>query len=213
MGAKQMFEKNLVNLFDCDIKTNMQDDIQLLIKNIAKGDTASFKRFYTLFSGLVFSIALRMLAVRVEAEDLLQEVFLYAWQKAASYDPSRGAPEAWLSTITRTRAIDKLRSRRRREVPESQRGDVNPEMPRLEAVAPAAEADLVQSLAAREALQKLTNLQREVLELAYFGGYTQEEIAEKLKAPLGTVKTRIRDGLISLRQIYKDSRQSVGGHS
>ncbi len=189
----------------------MPNDTGLLIRKISEGDTNSFKQFYALFSGLVFSIALRMLGVRVEAEDLLQEVFLYAWQKAGNYDPARGAPEAWLSTITRTKAIDKLRSRRRREMPESQRGDGHQEMPRPEAAAPAAEADLAQSLAAREALKKVTNLQREVLELAYFDGYTQEEIAEKLKAPLGTVKTRIRDGLISLRQVYKNSAKSLGG--
>ena len=191
----------------------MPNDSGLLIRKIAEGDSVSFKRFYALFSGLIFSIAMRMLGTRAEAEDLLQEVFLYAWQKAGSYNPARGAPEAWLSTITRSRAIDKLRSRRRREVPESQRGDPDRETPRPEAAAPASEADPAQSLAAREALKKLTDLQREALELAYFDGYTQEEIAEKLKAPLGTVKTRIRDGLMSLRQIYKESVGNLGGKS
>jgi RNA polymerase sigma-70 factor (ECF subfamily) len=86
-----------------------------LIRQIARGDKAAFARFYDLYSPLAFPFAVRLLRNRTEAEDLLREVFVQVWKSAASYDPARGNPEAWISTITRSRAIDKLRSRRRRD--------------------------------------------------------------------------------------------------
>ncbi len=170
-----------------------------LLRKIARRDAAAFKEFYRQFAGFVFSIALRILQVRSEAEDLLQEIFFHVWEKADSYDPSRGTPEAWLSTLTRSRAIDKLRRLRRREG-----RDVS------EQEEPAVQPAFQDAVAAREALKEVTPLQREVLELAYFEGHTQEEIAQKLKVPLGTIKTRIRDGLMKLRELYHNESRGGG---
>jgi RNA polymerase sigma-70 factor (ECF subfamily) len=175
------------------------DDPALLIRRAAGGDDAAFARFYDRFAGLVFAFARRLLRARPEAEDLLQEVFMQAWRQAASYRPERGSPEAWLLTITRSRGIDKLRSIRRREetvqpVAARSGGGLEPG---------AVESDAARSEAKLEvggALAGLSEGQRQVLELAYFEGLTQTEIATRLGEPLGTIKTRMRSGLERLRE-------------
>jgi RNA polymerase sigma-70 factor (ECF subfamily) len=137
-----------------------------------------------------------------EAEDLLQDVFLQVWRQASSYSQERGSPEAWLMTITRSRAIDKLRSLRRREqrVVSSEEATAVGEGGKVESGAAASEARLV----VRGALARLPEAQRVVLELAYFDGLTQAEIATRLGEPLGTVKTRMRAGLERLRGFLED---------
>jgi RNA polymerase sigma-70 factor (ECF subfamily) len=138
-----------------------------------------------------------MLGMRSDAEDLLQEVFLQVWRQAQSYSPERGSPEAWLITMTRSRAIDKLRARRRRDT-----STVTVEEPVRPQGGEPAESS-TQTLEARLTLEgvlaKLPESQRTVLELAYFDGLTQSEIAAHLSQPLGTVKTRMRAGLERLR--------------
>jgi len=167
-----------------------------LVAQVARGDREAFGRFYDGYASLVFAMALRLLRARSEAEDLLQEVFLQAWRRAATYDPDRGNPEAWLVTMTRTRGIDKLRSRRRRE---ERIRPVEDESP-ADQGAVASGADRSEAkLTVMGALAGLPDLQRRVLELAYFDGLTQSEIATRLGEPLGTVKTRMRTGLERLR--------------
>jgi RNA polymerase sigma-70 factor (ECF subfamily) len=140
-----------------------------------------------------------MLRAPSDAEDLLQEVFMQIWRQAASYSPERGSPEAWIINIARSRAIDKLRSMRRRE-----RSFVLTDDPSLSESKENVESNAVESeakLTMNSALANLPEAQRRVLELAYFGGLSQTEIADRLKEPLGTVKTRMRAGIQRLRNI------------
>lgn len=175
----------------------LRDDPAVLVLQIARGDRQAFGRFYDRYGSLVFTFAMRLLRVRSEAEDLLQEVFLQAWRQAATYSPERGSPEAWLVTITRSRAIDKLRSMRKREKSIARTDTVEGTEigARVESGAAQSEAKLV----VQDALAGLPEAQRRVLELAYFDGLTQSEIAARLGEPLGTVKTRMRAGLERLR--------------
>jgi RNA polymerase sigma-70 factor (ECF subfamily) len=170
-----------------------------LIQQIARGDREAFGHFYDHYAPLVFAFAVRLLRVRADAEDLLQEVFLQAWRQAARYSRDRGSPEAWILTITRSRAIDRLRSMRRRD-----RGFVPVEELSRTQGGRIEESEVMESearLTAHAALAGLPETQRKVLELAYFEGLTQLEIAANLGQPLGTVKTRLRDGLRRLREL------------
>jgi len=172
----------------------------VLIAAIAAGDRDAFSRFYDLTAPMAFGLIRRVLRDPEAAAEVLQEVFWQVWQDASRYDPARGSPEAWLVTRAKTRAIDRLRSMRRRDrtfvapVDESvaQRREEQAENP---AVA-AEDRSLVQT-----ALAQLPEAQRRVIELAFFEGLTQSEIATRLGEPLGTVKTRARLGLDRLRGV------------
>ena len=172
-----------------------------LIRRMAEGDRDAFKQFYDRHARQVYPLILRIVRDAADAADVLQEVFWESWQSAASYDPGRGSPEAWIFTRARTRAIDRVRAVRRRG--ESFVAPVD------EAVSAAVEpgGDAAERVGDRElvlgALGRLPEVQREVLALAYYGGLTQTEIAERLKQPLGTVKTRIRLGLERLREVLE----------
>ena len=172
-----------------------------LIRRMAEGDRDACKEFYDRYARQVYPFIVRIVRDPADAADVLQEVFWEAWQSAASYDPGRGSPEAWLFTRARTRAIDRVRAVRRRGetfvAPVDERVAAAPETGRD----PAAEAE-DRSLVVG-ALAQLPDSQREVVELAYYGGLTQTEIAERLKQPLGTVKTRIRLGLERLREVLE----------
>ena len=179
-----------------------------LIARIATGDRDAFSRFYDLASPLAFGLIRRVLRDPEAAAEVLQEVFWQVWREAAQYDPKRGSPEAWLIMRARTRAIDRLRSMRRRDrtfvapVDESvaQRDHGSAENPAVMAE----HRDLVQT-----ALAQLPEAQRRVIELAFFEGLTQSEISRKLGEPLGTVKTRARLGLERLRGALRGERLSA----
>src|SRR5262245_55823976 len=172
---------------------------QAALTRMAQGDREAVAELYDRHARPVFSLALRILQDSHDAEDVVQDVFTQAWTQAKRYDSSRGAVAAWLLNITRSRAIDRLRSRRSR-----------PEDPREGAdavgVSDAAHSPDLQLLSSeqtakvRSALQALPLLQRVALELAYYEGLTHAEIAERLEQPLGTVKTRIRQAVIRLRE-------------
>ena len=170
-----------------------------LLGDIARGDRDAFARFYDLHAGLVHTFALRVLREPPEAEEVVQDVFVQVWRQAETYSRDRGTPEAWLITMARSRGIDKLRSRRRRNemVRPAENPDRLPEPVALESASGPAEARATLG----GALTELPAAQRSVLELAYFDGLTQSEIAAKLGEPLGTVKTRMRSGLERLRGI------------
>jgi len=173
-----------------------------LIRQMVAGDREAFARFYDRYAPLVFPLIQRILRERADASDVLQEVFWEAWQGAAGYDPARGSPEAWLVTRARTRAIDRIRAMRRRS-----ETFVAP-LPDALAAAPADPGgDVAERMEDRRtvqhALAQLPSAQREVIELAYYAGLTQTEIAERLKQPLGTVKTRIRLALERLREVVR----------
>src|SRR5712691_6294461 len=171
-----------------------------LIRQMVAGDREAFARFYDRYAPLVFPLIQRILRERADASDVLQEVFWEAWQGAAGYDPARGSPEAWIVTRARTRAIDRVRAIRRRSETFVAPIDEAPAAaePGGDAAQRAADRSVVVT-----ALARLLDAQREVIELAYYGGLTQTEIAERLKQPLGTVKTRMRLGLERLRETMK----------
>lgn len=161
-----------------------------LIRRLASGEQGALAEFYDLYSGLVHALALRILRHGADAEDVVQEVFLQAWRQAARFDATRGSVEAWLCTIARSRALDRLRRRVSRR-----------EDPGAAAPAPSAIPRNEEALAVRKAIGGLSEDQRQALELAYYEGLTQSEIAARLGEPLGTVKTRIRTAMIRLREV------------
>jgi RNA polymerase sigma-70 factor, ECF subfamily len=171
---------------------------QAAVTRMARGDHDALAEVYDRHGRLVYSLALRILKDQSDAEDVVQEVFSQAWQQAARYQTGRGAVVAWLMNMARSRAIDRLR--RRRTQPQSPldqetAADVpDAAVPVDEQVAWAGRAAVI-----RGALEDLPLLQRMAIELAFYEGLTHVEIAERLEVPLGTVKTRIRQGLLKLR--------------
>jgi RNA polymerase sigma-70 factor (ECF subfamily) len=178
-----------------------------LIRKIALRDAAALDAFYERYHRLVFSLVLRVIRVREDAEDVVVDVFWQIWQQAGRYDESRGKPVTWLLTIARTRAIDALRSSNRQAAHISLAATADtPEDRRPSAVAetpgdPGILADTRQAV--RVALKSLPDQQRIPLEMAYFEGMTHTEIAETLNQPLGTMKDRIRMGMSHLRRQLK----------
>ena len=173
-----------------------------LVERIRQGDQAALDLLYKRYSAPVYSLVWKVLQNSEEAEDVALDVFWQVWRQAERYDPSRGAPPAWIFTLARSRAIDRLRARKRREDRNVSIDD--PELsidPIDEKAAPGDVVSFRQNRdAVRAAMSKLSAVQREAVELAFLEGMTHVEIAEKLGQPLGTVKTRIRQGLIRLRK-------------
>jgi len=169
-----------------------------LIRRMAQGDRDAFAAFYDRYAALAFALVRRILVQPAEAEEVLQEVFWQAWSEAGRYDPRRGSPEAWLLMRARSRAIDRVRAiRRRSETFVAPADESLAQAPDGRTPGPgvlAEERKLVHG-----ALARLPDAQRRVIELAFYEGLTQAEIAERLGEPLGTVKTRTRAGLERLR--------------
>lgn len=159
------------------------------------GDESALTELYDRYSGLVFPVAVRILGNPAEAEDVMQDVWLQVWRNTASYDERRGTLAAWLLTITRSRALDAIRSRAARSRREEQ--------VKAEAPATVASANSAESSSSREnvrkAIERLDPHHRSVLELAYWQGLSQREIAERMQQPLGTVKSWTRQALRELR--------------
>jgi RNA polymerase sigma-70 factor, ECF subfamily len=165
-----------------------------LVKAIGSGDQSAMAALYDRYSSIVYSVALRVLQDTGAAEDVLQDIFMQLWRNPGAFDANRGNMAAWLAVIARHRAIDTLRRRR----PENS----------LEDVVVVVESDLASDTdrarameKVRGAIQVMSPPQRSALEMAYFEGLTHVEIAEKTGEPLGTIKTRIRAGLLSLRKV------------
>ena len=172
---------------------------QAALTRMARGDHGALAELYDRNARMVFSLALRILQNRADAEDVVQDVFAQVWSQAGRYDTARGAVAAWMLMMARSRAIDRLRSRASRPETASEARVVE-EMPDETARQDLQllSAEQVENL--QRALNELPAAQREALELAYYEGLTHAEIADRLSEPLGTVKTRIRQAVIKLRE-------------
>jgi RNA polymerase sigma-70 factor, ECF subfamily len=184
------------------VRTGESPDLNVLVAEVAVGDQGAFAKLYDAMSPAVYGLALRVVRDPSRAEEVAQEVFMTVWQQATRFDASRGSALTWILTITHRRAVDVVRhseAATRRDniaaVRESGFDDVS------ETVILRDEQTQV-----RKCLDSLTSLQHEAVKLAYFNGYTYSEVATLLKAPLATIKTRMRDGLIRLRDCMEGVR-------
>jgi RNA polymerase sigma-70 factor (ECF subfamily) len=172
-------------------------DLGALLRQAARGDQDAFAALYDATASRVYGLALRVVRDPAQAEEVVQEAFLDVWRTSSRFDPDRGSALSWVLTICHRKAVDRVRSAeaaaRRDTTYETQNQTVD-----HDTTADAAEASL-EAKRVRNALGTLTAVQREAIELAYFGGYTHTEVAGILELPVGTAKTRIRDGLIRLR--------------
>ena len=164
-----------------------------LMARVCAGDELALAGVYDRYSGVVYAVALRVLADTGAAEDVLQEVFMQLWRNPASFDGRRGNLGAWLAVITRNRAIDALRKRRFET-------DIDDIVIPVECELEEETARNRMAATAREKMAAMPTAQRTALEMAFFEGLTHAEIAAKTGEPLGTIKTRIRTGLLALRQ-------------
>lgn len=169
-----------------------------ILSRIAAGHADALEGLYDRYSSMAYAIALRITADPGTAEDVVQDAFLGAWRNAARYAGSRGSVKTWLLSIVHHRAIDAVR-RRRPTAALAETSDPVPTALSLPDIWPEVADNLDRAVIAA-ALDSLSTVQREAIELAYFGGLTQQEIAERTGAPLGTVKSRVRLGLLALRR-------------
>ncbi len=189
-----------------DLENDIEAEIGLL-REVGHGNRQSFEELYERFSGVLFSTAYRVMNNQEAAEDVLQDVFVQIWEKAALYDPTRGKPMTWAITLTRNKAIDRLRSTQRRSrlqdelQHESETVEQFDDKSSFDAVSSVETAEMV-----REAIKKLSKDQREAIELAFFSSLTQTEISERLNQPLGTIKARIRRGMMRLKELIRPGR-------
>jgi RNA polymerase sigma-70 factor (ECF subfamily) len=176
--------------------TRCVDDLETVIDRVAAGDQAAFATMYDQLAPTVFGVARRVLRDPTQAEEVTQEVFTEIWRQAARFDAGRGSVRTWALTIAHRRSVDRVRSeqahrdRQARTAAVDLTADPSPEDSAV---------DTEDRERARAAMAELSDAQREALELAFYDGLTHVQIAERLGVALGTVKTRIRDGLIRLR--------------
>jgi RNA polymerase sigma-70 factor (ECF subfamily) len=176
-----------------------------IVARLAAGDERALGILYDRYGALAFSLASAIVHDTADAEEVVAEVFSQVWRTASSFDAGRGSVVAWVSTIARTRSLDLIRSQKRRARIMDEAAAMSSEgsSPGLSSGVPSPDREVEMSEAqvlVRRSLADLPPTQRHVLELAYFGGLSQSEIAEKLSEPLGTVKTRMRSGMEKLRQ-------------
>jgi RNA polymerase sigma-70 factor (ECF subfamily) len=168
-----------------------------LLQRVATGDRDAFAELYDRTAPRVFGLVKRLLRDHAQSEEVTQEIFLEIWQTAARYDPSKGGSMAWMLTMTHRRAVDRVRASqasRDRDV----RIGIRDHAPDFDSVVENVEVR-IESERVKLAMERLTQLQRQAVQLAYFGGYSHREVAAMLSVPIGTVKTRLRDGMIRLR--------------
>jgi len=175
---------------------------QTLLARVAKGDHQAFSQLYDHSSTLLFTLAVRILGNHEEAAELLQDVYLEVWRKVSRYDVGRGTPVAWLVTLTKSRAIDRLRARAARgyQATNSLEAGTAAQVTDIGPNPFESKADQELRIAVETAVAELPQAQQQAIELAYYEGLSHTEIAARLNQPLGTVKTRIKLGMSKLRE-------------
>lgn len=173
-----------------------------LLLACAEGSHEAFSRLYDRISARVFGLVLRVVRDRAQAEEVTQEVLIDVWRQADRYDPARGSAMGWILTMTHRRAVDRVRSAQSSTVRDTtyEQRQIEPE---IDSTSEQAHRN-IEAERVRAALSELSSVQRGALELAYFGGLSHREVAARLDLPVGTAKTRIRDGLIRLRALLAD---------
>ena len=173
------------------------DEIGALLNRAARGDAAAFEQIYDEMTGAVFGIAVRVIRNHAIAEEVAQEVLVEVWRRSARYAPARGTGRTWIMTIAHRRAVDRVRHEQANVDRDSAVAAGDTTRP-FDEVSERVETSLEREQV-RRCLDGLTELQRESVSLAYYDGYTYREVARLLDSPLGTIKTRMRDGLARLR--------------
>jgi len=183
-------------------------DLDLLQRIVAR-DTAALADLYDRHSRLLFGLISRIVQNRAEAEEILQEVFVRVWTRAELYNPQLGGPKPWLVRLARNCAIDRVRARRTRDAPAPPASEESTADPAASAIDIRTPEDVVLEIERRrivmDALAGLAEEQRRLIEAAFFEGYTHSELAIHFGLPLGTVKTRIRAGMMAMRQRLEDA--------
>ena len=182
---------------DGDSSTASRPTVDELLGRVGRGDRDAFGELYDATSPRVFGLVRRLVVDPAQAEEVTQDVYLEIWQNASRFDPAKGNGIAWMFTIAHRRSVDRIRTAQAAHDRDLRIGARDVDVP-VDTVAEAAETS-IEHERVKGALDELTDLQRECVALAYYGGLTQSEIAERLAVPLGTVKTRLRDGMIRLR--------------
>jgi RNA polymerase sigma-70 factor, ECF subfamily len=186
---------------DIEKETGLDDIVPVSLNDllglVATGDQVAFGELYDQVAGRVLGLVRRLLKDHAQSEEVTQEIFLEVWQNAQRYDPTKGSATTWILTMAHRRAVDRIRSSQSTRNRDTKIGlrDMETE---YDSVSESVEIR-VEHERVGEALRRLTELQRQAVTLAYYGGYSHSEVAEMLKVPIGTVKTRLRDGMIRLR--------------
>ena len=201
-GAYRALSRGTVVDMHASTRDHERADLGRLMARVAEGDQQAFAEVYDATSRTVFGIVLRVLRDRAQAEEVTQEVYVDAWRQAKRFDGERGSATSWLNTIAHRKAVDRVRSVERAAARDQQHFEHETRAPEPDV------SDLViardDGRRVRDALQRLPEVQRTALELAYFDGRSQREVAEYLEVPLGTVKTRIRDAMKRLRTYLRE---------
>jgi len=187
---------------ESDVSENFQDSSptsrqQRLLERVSIGDQAAFSELYDEVSRRVFGLVKRLLVDHSQSEEVTQEIFLEIWQSASRFDPNKGGASTWILTMAHRRAVDRVRasqSSRDRDI----RIGIRDRDSEYDHVSESVEVKFEHERVER-AMERLTELQRQAITLSYYGGYTNSEVSEMLSVPIGTIKTRIRDGMIRLR--------------